>query len=191
MVQHLGAWYAQRHPTEDFAETFAVWLRPGARWRRDYVGWPALAKLQCVESLMAEVRHVAPLVRSRMHIEPLADDSCSLREHYRRKIERYRDVGALAIDTRLARICGASGPGDVRAATLLRRLRRRLRARVAEDTGASQYEVHQALRDVIARCDVLTLVVRGDRRVAAQRFERLLTRLVGDRHRGNGPRLPV
>ena len=75
--------------------------------------------------------------------------------------------------------------------TLLRRLRRRLRARVAEDTGASQYEVHQALRDVIARCDVLTLVVRGDRRVVAQRFERLLTRLVGDRHRGNGPRLPV
>ena len=25
-VQHLGDWYAQSHPTEDFAETFAVWL---------------------------------------------------------------------------------------------------------------------------------------------------------------------
>jgi len=45
--------------------------------------------------------------------------------------------------------------------------------------------------DVIARSDALGVVVRGDRRVAARRFERLLTRLVGDRHRGAGPRLPV
>jgi hypothetical protein len=190
-VQHLGAWYAQSHPTEDFAETFAVWLRPGARWRHDYVGWPALAKLQCVDAMMVEARSRTPLVRSRLHIEPLALDRCSLREHYRRKIERYRGAGSVAIDARLMRICAASGAGDVRAATLLRRLRRRLRARVAEATAASEYEVHQALRDVIARCDTLALTVRGDRRVVSQRFERLLTRLVGDRHRGAGPRLPV
>ena len=44
-VLHLGHWYAQSHPTEDFAETFAVWLQPRARWRRDYQGWPALTKL--------------------------------------------------------------------------------------------------------------------------------------------------
>ena len=39
-VLHLGHWYAQSHPTEDFAETFAVWLQPKARWRRDYAEWP-------------------------------------------------------------------------------------------------------------------------------------------------------
>ncbi len=44
-VQHLGAWYAQAHPTEDFAETFAVWLKPNSAWRREYMGWPAFAKL--------------------------------------------------------------------------------------------------------------------------------------------------
>ena len=27
-VIHLDAWYAQSHPDEDFAETFAVWLHP-------------------------------------------------------------------------------------------------------------------------------------------------------------------
>ena len=27
-VQHLRLWYAQSHPDEDFAETFAVWLTP-------------------------------------------------------------------------------------------------------------------------------------------------------------------
>jgi len=35
-VQHLEPWYAQSHPAEDFAETFAVWLKPGNRWRKDY-----------------------------------------------------------------------------------------------------------------------------------------------------------
>ena len=41
-VQHLRLWYAQSHPDEDFAETFAVWLRPRSNWRTRYAGWPAL-----------------------------------------------------------------------------------------------------------------------------------------------------
>ena len=45
-VLHLDWWYAQSHPTEDFAETFAVWLKPGSKWRKEYVGWPALKKIQ-------------------------------------------------------------------------------------------------------------------------------------------------
>jgi len=48
-VQHLGDWYAQSHPTEDFAETFAVWLAPRSDWQRRYAAWPALAKLRFVQ----------------------------------------------------------------------------------------------------------------------------------------------
>ncbi len=44
-VLHLEMWYAQAHPLEDFAETFAVWLRPGSRWRTRYRDWPAIEKL--------------------------------------------------------------------------------------------------------------------------------------------------
>src|SRR5579864_9070237 len=55
-VHHLGEWYAQAHPTEDFAETFAVWLTPRSGWRKSYAGWPALHKLQAVDELMASVR---------------------------------------------------------------------------------------------------------------------------------------
>ena len=43
-VLNLDAWYAQAHPAEDFAETFAVWLKPGSRWRRQYLGWGAMRK---------------------------------------------------------------------------------------------------------------------------------------------------
>ena len=45
-VRHLPGWYAQKHPDEDWSETFAVWMTPGRDWRREYSGWPvAAAKL--------------------------------------------------------------------------------------------------------------------------------------------------
>src|SRR5439155_8782178 len=54
-VRHLANWYAQAHPDEDFAETFAVWLgTPAAEWRARYRGWKALEKLEYVGELMRE-----------------------------------------------------------------------------------------------------------------------------------------
>ena len=55
-VQHLGEWYAQAHPCEDFAETFAVWLKPNSSWRRTYAQWPAFHKLEFVDELLEDVR---------------------------------------------------------------------------------------------------------------------------------------
>ena len=44
--------YAQKHPDEDFAETFAVWLDPRSKWRWNYRDWPrALEKLRYVDRL--------------------------------------------------------------------------------------------------------------------------------------------
>ena len=51
-VVHLDMWYAQSHPDEDFAETFAVWLDPDSNWKERYVGWPAFRKLRCVDELI-------------------------------------------------------------------------------------------------------------------------------------------
>src|SRR6202048_1376351 len=54
-LQRRRRWYAQSHPDEDFAETFAVWLRPRSNWRTRYAGWPALKKLEYVDELMDEI----------------------------------------------------------------------------------------------------------------------------------------
>ena len=59
-VRHILGWYAQKHPDEDFAETFAVWLTPGLDWRSEYSGWPALAKLEYVDRVMGEVGPLTP-----------------------------------------------------------------------------------------------------------------------------------
>jgi Putative zinc-binding metallo-peptidase len=50
-VRHLPGWYAQKHPDEDFAETFAVWLTPRSNWRKRYRGWGAMEKLQYLNRL--------------------------------------------------------------------------------------------------------------------------------------------
>ncbi|HEX6998328.1 MAG TPA: putative zinc-binding metallopeptidase [Gammaproteobacteria bacterium] len=88
-VLHLPNWYAQSHPTEDFAETFAEWLAPRNRWRARYEGWPALEKLEYVDRLMAEIDGRPPPNRDRSQVAPLSGNGRSLGEYYRRKLNRY------------------------------------------------------------------------------------------------------
>ena len=88
-VLHLPAWYAQAHPAEDFAETFAVWLTPRSRWRRRYKGWPALQKLEYIDDLMQDLTGTKPRNRTRTKVEPISELRTTLREHYRRKREKY------------------------------------------------------------------------------------------------------
>src|SRR5262245_25588544 len=71
-VQHLRLWYAQSHPDEDFAETFAVWLRPRSDWRTRYAEWPALKKLEYVDELMTEIAYTRPVITKKLRIDPIS-----------------------------------------------------------------------------------------------------------------------
>ena len=62
-VRHLPGWYAQKHPDEDFAETFAVWLTPRSNWRKRYRGWPAMQKLRYLDRLVRKLGKTDPLRR--------------------------------------------------------------------------------------------------------------------------------
>jgi hypothetical protein len=191
-VQHLGSWYAQSHPTEDFAETFAVWLQPWSRWRSQYRGWPALAKLEYVDRLMAEIAAAAPSVRTRAHVESLAQDTRTLREHYAALRRRYAAPSRQEEDELLKRVFSAEpGRRRLRAATFLRRLRPRLRAALVARLGCSEYLAHQVLRSAIRRARELGLYVGGDRRQAARHAEWLLLRLAQALERSAGRRLTL
>lgn len=52
-VRHLPGSYAQKHPDDDWAETFAVWMTPGLDWRQLYEDAPgALGKLEyCAKTI--------------------------------------------------------------------------------------------------------------------------------------------
>ena len=178
-VQHLGAWYAQSHPTEDFAETFAVWVKPGSTWRRTYDGWPALEKLRYVDELMRELAQRTPPVHTRARIEPLSDDKRTLRQHYRTKLARYAAGRRSSAEAMIARAFNADPTqrGSIRAAALVRRLKPDLRRSVARRLDTSEYLVHQVLRLVIQRSAQLGLCVPGPARAARRRVESLIVRI--------------
>src|SRR5919204_1522290 len=88
-VHHLDHWYAQSHPDEDFAETFAVWLDPNGMWATRYAGWPAQRKLEYLDRLMREVARRRPAVKSKRKVDPLPRLRKTLAEHYKKKREHY------------------------------------------------------------------------------------------------------
>jgi hypothetical protein len=160
-VMHLGRWYAQAHPAEDFAETFAVWLRPNSRWKQQYKGWPALAKLEYVEELMGEIAGEKPAVRKREHIESINDLRVTLAQHYKHKREVYGTDFPDFYDRDLLQLFSHDPKHAHResAAMFLRRARRRVRETVARWTGEYQYTIDQVLMDMIDRCKELKLRV--------------------------------
>lgn len=190
-VHHLGEWYAQSHPTEDFAETFAVWLRPRSGWRKSYADWPAFHKLEAVDELMASVRGVRPPVHNRKRIEPINRDRRTLAEHYRAKLARHRRYRRGLADELLQRVFSRERPRrrGILAAALLRAKKTSLSKTVARALGMERYSVEQILHMLIERCDTLRLYVRGSRRDAAHHARWLLERLASTYAQGETPQL--
>ncbi len=158
-VLHLDYWYAQSHPSEDFAETFAVWLRPGSRWRSRYQGWPALKKLEYVDELMQEIAAKKPLVTTRQAHEPLSSLTQTLAQHYKKKRARYETDHPEVYDQALRRLFSDAPRHRSRqsASAFLRSHRTELRRRVAEWTGEYTYTVDLVLGEMIKRCRELDL----------------------------------
>jgi hypothetical protein len=165
-VQHLGAWYAQAHPTEDFAETFAVWLKPRSPWRREYLGWPAYAKLQFIDTLASDIGRSKPVVSDRGTVEDVTHETRTLRDHYEQKLARAPLRRRSGADELLLKLFTAvpRSRNVPKASTVLRELRNPLRQQIVRSGAFSEYLVHQVLRLMIERCESLNLYVRGPRR---------------------------
>lgn len=181
-VMHLGYWYAQSHPTEDFAETFAVWLAPNSTWRRDYDGWPALHKLEYVDELMAEIAAEAPPVRSRRMLETLAGNRRTLREHYEEKLAGSGRSDAERYDGKLLAIFALreEHSGRLPAASLIRQMRPQLQRLLERRSKLHPYLVDHVLLMIVHRADELDLVVRGPQRGAQRELFGLLERILFD-----------
>jgi hypothetical protein len=93
-VRHIysspyGYTYAQKHPDDDFAETFAVWLTPRSGWRRKYRCWPAIHKLRYVDRLMRRICDQRPKCTRGKLIEPVSQLTMPLAEYYGCRAKQY------------------------------------------------------------------------------------------------------
>jgi hypothetical protein len=162
-VQHLPLWYAQAHPDEDFAETFAVWLAPRSDWRNRYADWPALKKLEYVDALMDELAGRKPRLPRRVKVDPISKLKQTLGEHYERKRANYSSAAPKTYDKDLLRIF-SNDPKHRRsraATSFLRRNRAKMRQLVAKWTEEHQLTLDAILDDMIARCRELKLRAVG------------------------------
>lgn len=158
-VRYLPGWYAQSHPAEDFAETFAVWLDPESGWERRYVGWPALKKLRYVETLMQELAVQELPVLDRRRVDPIGRTTKTLRQHYAEKRERYGIGDGVAYERELRGLFSAAPEysQNPSAAQFISAMRKQVRSRVARWTGVYAYTIDQILGEIVKRCGDLRL----------------------------------
>jgi hypothetical protein len=158
-VRHILGWYAQKHPDEDFAETFAVWLGVDD-WRERYSGWPALDKLEFVDALMREIgmQDVEPHAPGEDDL-PVSAMHYSVGEHYTLGAESLPIADARQFDTDLERLFldPADAPMGEAAPHFLRRHRGEVVARVTYWTGEAPSLVHSLLDHLIRRAADLGL----------------------------------
>jgi hypothetical protein len=176
-VYHLEPWYAQSHPDEDFAETFAVWLTPGLDWRQRYAGWPALKKVEYLDRVMQDIADKPPEITSRRQVEPLKRMRKTLRKHYEEKVERYGLHVRSVYDRDLRRLFSDNPDhaGNMAAARFVQKIRREVRRRVAHWTREYQYTINQVLDEIIQRCRELNLRLATSEEQAKLDFTILLT----------------
>jgi len=195
-VMHLNSWYAQSHPVEDFAETFATWLRPKRLWRRQYRDWPAIKKLEAVDAWLIECSGRAPLISNRAPEGELFNNQRTLAEHYEEKRAFYAVDASAKFDRELQRIFAI--PGEARhmngrlpsATSILRTIRSPVRKELARPLGVPAYTVDQVLRQLIQRARALNLKHARPTERTINDVVRLVSRATTDILK-KSPRLPL
>lgn len=163
-VVHISGWYAQKHPDEDFAETFAVWLTPGSDWEKRYKGWGALKKLQYVEQVAKTLGKTPPVVTLNERDLDVDQMEETVLEHYQaRDLEEKVDVQlGETLDQDLATLFEAPGVGSSRADTLIRSERQELIVAVTQYSGVSRGVVRSVLDHFTERATALGLTVHRE-----------------------------
>lgn len=162
-VRHLPNWYAQAHPDEDFAETFAVWLTLSPdEWRAQYRDWKALEKLEYIADLMQEVAEKQPLVKQGARRCEASRSRRTLEKYYASKRKLYAQDFPNVYDSDLRAIFERGNLGEESAAQVMRRMQRRLSAAIVSWTGQHKYVVDTLVRRLITRARELKLPAPRD-----------------------------
>lgn len=176
-VLHLDPWYAQSHPDEDFAETFAVWLTPQSSWRERYEGWPALKKLEYMDSLMRQIAHTEAPIQNNKTLDPLSSLTKTLGEHYQERKAKYGKDLPSFYDKDLRQLFSddAAFSKNLPASTFIRRKRKVIRSAVSRWTGTYQYTIDKLIEAMVSRAAELELRLTVNEDETLKAFLVLLT----------------
>jgi hypothetical protein len=159
-VRYLPGWYAQKHPDEDFAETFAVWMTPRSGWRDKYRGWGAMVKLRYMERIARELGNADPLRRRGTPDITTAEMEMTVADFYRNSTEQ---VPLLEVtqDGDLEAVFSAPKKGKHArpAAEFLNRHRKPIVDQIARWTAMQRPVVKRFVESLERRCAELALTI--------------------------------
>ncbi len=181
-VTHLENWYAQSHPDEDFAETFAVWLTPGLNWKKEYRKWKAFEKLEYVDSLMKELSGHAPRHLPRFYPKKHGGLNIKLKTYYQRKKKDYAEDFPDFYDNDLNFLFTRAPEerGEIKAVRYLKLSRPNIIKAVSYWTSEKKYTVDQLLNNLIDRCKHLGLYIRKDQKDTDLQIASFITTLIAN-----------
>jgi hypothetical protein len=164
-VVHISGWYAQKHPDEDFAETFAVWLTPGLDWAKRYAGWGALKKLQYVDEIIKRLGRTAPLVQLAERDLDVEDMEETVLDHYRqRQLEERVELSLREhLDQDLLGLFEPPDGAPASAETLVRAERQSLIQSVSQYSGVGSPVVRALVDHILERAAALRLTIHLDK----------------------------
>jgi hypothetical protein len=149
-VRHLDGNYAQAHPDEDWAETFAVWLTPRSSWRRVYASWPAIKKLNLLDEILENVRSEKPIVSKRARMDDISQMKMTLGEYYQVKRRRLGLNKSSPLKKDLKKIFSIKG--EVPAWRFVNDSKIQIIGQVAKNTRLQHYKIKKMLREVQNTC---------------------------------------
>jgi hypothetical protein len=159
-VRYLPGWYAQKHPDEDFAETFAVWMTPRSNWRKRYGGWGAMAKLRYMERIARDLGNIDPLRKRGTPDITVADMETTVGEFYRHTTEQI-PLLEVALEGDLAAILSASKTrkSSEPAGPFLHKHRKNLVDHIARWTSMQRPQIRKLMESIEKRTTELGLRV--------------------------------
>jgi hypothetical protein len=166
-VHYSSGWYAQKHPDDDFADTFAVWLDPNSEWQKRYDETPALTKLLYVDRMVREHGRQLPIIASGKLDIPVQTMSMTLDEWYK----KCRDTGQIsislpnAINNDLRKLFSANN-GNL-AVDILKKNRKQLIREVNNWTGMNLKYLSALIDELIKRIECLGLHIGPERTTLA------------------------
>lgn len=184
-VRHIDRWYAQAHPDEDFAESFAVWLDPNSNWKEKYKDWPlALRKLNMIESFAQEVREKEPRVKNGKLICNVSRMKTTLGKHYVRKKREHAEEYPDFYDTDLRKIFTDRKPVakkeevEVSAKRFMLKERKSIVDSVSRWTGEKKFTIDELVKRLANRCGEIDLVLQDSLEVSKVQTVAYLSTLV-------------
>jgi hypothetical protein len=162
-VRHMPGWYVQRHPDDDFAETFSVWLTPGSDWRKRYDNTPAMIKLLYVDKMVRKCGKKPALVTSGKLDMPIEEMTMTLGAWYRKQKKRRRVVLHPILNEDLKRLFPAV-EGKL-AVDILQANRQQLIRDLHLWTGVERETLIALVDEILERVRLLELKIENDQAV--------------------------